>query len=218
MAKEKKDSTQSWTKKTWYQIYSRKSLNEAFLGESLAFQPHDLFGKLIGVNLMNLTGDLKKQHITVKFKIQEYKDNKLYADPFAMIISPSAIKRHVRRGKDRLDDSFFLKSKDNILLRVKPLIVTKTNTKSSVLKLIRKVCYQALSLYISKNDIETIFKDAMSLKLHSTIRGNITKIYPLRLFEIKYLGIEESENILKEEQAAAELSSQNTENIVKAEQ
>ncbi|MBI5393609.1 hypothetical protein HZA96_07120 [Candidatus Woesearchaeota archaeon] len=193
MAKEKKDSTQTWTKKTWYQIYSRKSFNEMLLGESLAYQPQDLFGRYIGVNLMNLTGDIKKQHITIKFKIQEFKDNKLYADPAAVIISPSAIKRHVRRGKDRLDDSFLLMNKDNVTLRVKPLMITKTNTKSSILKLVRKVCYQALAAYLKKSDIETIFKDAMTLKLQSTIRGNITKIYPLRLFEIKYLGLEESE-------------------------
>ena len=193
MAKEKKDSTQTWTKKTWYQIYSRKNYTEMLLGESLAYQPQDLFGRYIGANLMNLTGDLKKQHITIKFKIQEFKDNKLYADPVAIIISPSAIKRHVRRGKDRLDDSFLLITKDNVTLRVKPLIITKTNTKSSILKLIRKVCYQALAAYFKKSDVETIFKDAMMLKLQSTVRGNITKIYPLRLFEIKYLGLEETE-------------------------
>ncbi|MBS3136927.1 hypothetical protein J4232_00715 [Candidatus Woesearchaeota archaeon] len=211
MVKEKKDSTQTWTKKTWYQIYSRKSFNEMLLGESLAYQPQDLFGRHIGVNLMNLTGDIKKQHITVKFKIKEFKDNKLYADPLAIIISPSAIKRHVRRGKDRLDDSFLLMSKDNVSLRIKPLMITKTNTKSSILKLVRKVCYQALAAYIKKNDIETIFKDAMMLKLQSTVRGNITKIYPLRLFEIKYLGIEESEKAAESAQPQAETSVQTKE-------
>jgi len=203
LAKEKKDTTQqSWKKKTWYQIYSRKSFNEVLVGESLAADPTELIGKTLGVNLMTLSGDIKKQHVTVTFKIAEFKDNKLYADPIALKTSHSAIKRQVRRGRDRLDDSFSVQTKDGVTLRVKPLMITKTNTNNSVLKLVRKACNQALTAYVKKADVETVFKDAITFRIHSAVRGAVNKIYPLRSYELKYLGLDTHSKVSEQEAPA----------------
>ena len=110
----------------------------------------------------------------------------------------------VRRGRDRLDESFVLTTKDNVNLRIKPLMITKTNTKSSALKLVRKACQQALSAYFKKTDAETVFKDAIQFKLHMGIKEQVSKIYPLRNFEIKYLGVEQKKKEEKAQEAPIE--------------
>ena len=56
-------------KKTWVKIHAPKIFNEQIIGETLVADSSLTIGKPITVNLMNLTGDIKKQQININDRI-----------------------------------------------------------------------------------------------------------------------------------------------------
>ena len=52
-------------KKTWVKILSPAIFGQKEIGETIVFEPKKLVGKKIDTNLMILTGDPRKQHVTI---------------------------------------------------------------------------------------------------------------------------------------------------------
>ncbi len=179
-----------WKKKKWYAIYAPKLFSEAFIGESLVMQPEELNKKTVEVSLMNLTGEIKRQHIYIKFKVTKVVENRAYTEPVAYKMTAASIKRLVRRRKDRIDDSFNLVTRDSKVIKIKPLFITRSNTYNSVITTIRKTARGFLTGYISRNDYDIVFKAIVSGRLQQELYRRLKRIYPLRIVEIRAFGIE----------------------------
>ena len=93
-------------KKEWYDIVATKLFNEMKLGETTVADVSSIIGKPLKVNLMSLTNDIKKQNSTISFVITQIKGDKAVADPVSFEVMPAAIKRNIRRQRDRIDASF----------------------------------------------------------------------------------------------------------------
>ena len=176
-------------KKNWYYITAPKSFNEAILGKSLVPEAGVLIGKTVRANLMDLTGDMKKQNTVVTFLIQNIKDNKAVTKIYKYQLIPAAVKRLVRRNQDKIEWTFNLKTKDNVNLRVKPLILATFKCKRSAKTAVRKKAERFLIDYFSKNDFSTLVKDLMSFKIQSILKKHLKKLSPIRIAEIRYLGV-----------------------------
>ena len=90
-------------KKSWLKIYSAKPFNQIVIGETSVSEPSLAIGKPISVNLMNLTGDIKKQQINIKFEIDNISEGKAYTKVTGYDIVSSAFKRFVRRRSSKAD-------------------------------------------------------------------------------------------------------------------
>ena len=121
-------------KKKWYEILASKHFHNFAIGECVAYEDKNLFGKVVNVNLGNLTRDAKLQNVRIKFKINEIKDGKAYTEVKGYELATSYIKRIVRVGRSRIDDSFLVSTKDNVKLRLKPLVLTKYKTQKNILR------------------------------------------------------------------------------------
>ena len=177
-------------KKRWYPIVAPKIFNEQVIGESLLYEPNSAIGKTAAANLMHLTQNAKNQSITIKFIISNYKDNKLETEFDSYEMGYASIKRLVRRNQDKLEDSIVAKSADDIRVRVKPLVLTRYRTKSSVKMTLRKIIRQELLRYIKKNKLKDIFTGVVSRKFQRELRDKLNKIYPVRICDIRVLARE----------------------------
>ena len=178
-----------WRKKKWVQIVAPALLRNTVLGESLVMTGEQLVGKTIESNLMVLTGDMKKQHINVKFVIDSIKDGKAQTKLVSYKISPATIKRNVRRKRDRIDCVFACKTTDDIELDVKVLLITKNNTVNSVLTVLRKKTIDIVTKYITTTPFDNIVIDTIDFKIQNELKRQLKSIYPLRTCEIKFLGV-----------------------------
>jgi ribosomal protein S3AE len=177
-------------KKKWCQIVAPKSMNDMLLGETRVFNPSDMMGKTIKQNLMNLTGDMKKQNVTMSFKVTDVQGDTAVAQPISYEIVPTSIKRLVRRGRDRLDDSFLAITKDDKVVRVKTLLLTKTNTVESKLRALRKESRFFLKPFIRRQEYEPILFDLVDYKFQNTMKGSLKRIFPLKNCEIRVFKLE----------------------------
>ena len=180
-------------KKQWYPIIAPKLFNNAFLGETLVYEPQQIIGKTLSQSLMNLTSDVKRQNVNIHFKVVEIDNNKAKTIIIGYEIIPSSVKRFVRRASKKMDISFTCETADNVFLRVKPLVVAKANIKGSIAAKLRNSVINNLTKNIKKMQYEEIISELILRKLQESLRDNLKKIYPLKVCEIRYLGIEARE-------------------------
>ncbi|MFH1440143.1 MAG: hypothetical protein ABIG89_06240 [Candidatus Woesearchaeota archaeon] len=194
MAKVKKKAEsgiQLWKKKKWFQIIGEKVYDNAVLGETPIEDTSKIIGRTINVNLMSVTGDMKKQNTSLVYKIHSFKDNKFYALPIGYKISSSYIKRIVRRGKNRIDDSFVVKTKDNKIIRIKMVLLTRNLTCRSARSLAKNMLQHEAADIAGKLDFYQFMNDILNKRFQIKLSALLSKVYPIRQIEIKLLKIEE---------------------------
>jgi small subunit ribosomal protein S3Ae len=197
MVKKAKDtkSLLKWKKKKWYKIIAPKSFREVVLGESLVIDPTVLVGRTISANLMNITGNVRKQNINVKFEIASIETDKAITVPLSYDTVSSSIKRLVRRKRDKIDLSPVYKSSDDVKFRIKPFIITRSNCANSIHTQMRKLVLLEMYNYAIKTPFEQIMLDTLAGKVQNELKNKIKKIYPIRNFDIRAMTVEKSAKV-----------------------
>ena len=83
-------------KKRWIQILSPELLRNELIGEIPVHESKSLIDRLITVNLMSLTRDIKKQNTSIKFIISNIKGDKAITEFYGYYLNPTSIKRFSR--------------------------------------------------------------------------------------------------------------------------
>ena len=189
-------------KKQWYPIIAPKQFDSVVLGETLVYEPSAMLGKTLSHSLMNLTNDVKRQNVNIHFKVVEVEGDKAKTMITGYEIIPSSVKRFVRRNSEKMDIAFTCETADNIFLRIKPLVITKADVKGSTAAKVRNSIVNLLIKTVKKMTYDEIINDIINRKMQEMMRANLNKIYPLKVCEIRYLGIEARE---KKEEVKAEV-------------
>ena len=180
-------------KKQWYSILAPKQFDNVVIGETLVYEPQQMLGKTLSHSLMNLSNDPKRQNINIHFKVVEIDGNQGKTAIVGYEIVHATVKRFVRRSSEKMDLSFNCETADNVFLRVKPLLVTKGSIKGSVAAKVRQNIAVFLVRTIKKMTYDEVVNDMISHKLQASMRAALSKIYPLKVCEIRYIGLEARE-------------------------
>ncbi len=193
-------------KKKWLLIKASKFFNNELLGECYVPGPEHLLGRTISANLANLTGDVRQQSVTLKFLVTSFENDAGIADVVSCEMAPSAIRRIVRKGSDRIDESFICEAENRQKVRIKPMIITKAATNSAVHRLLRKALVSSIAKYVRKHTFESLINEIITSKLQTTVKSELKKVYPLKAVEVRALEIvrEEKKGEEKESDAKSE--------------
>ena len=197
-------------KKKFYPIAAPALFNEEELGEVPLYDLKDAIGRRVKVNLMTLTNDPKRQNINIRFKVVEVEGDKGKTKIIGYEIIPSSVKRFVRRNSEKMDLSFACETADNVSLRVKPLVITKADVKGSIAAKMRNSIVQHLIKTIKKMNYNDVLNEVITHKLQASMKETFNKMYPLKVCEIRYLGIEQRE---KQQEAATEVKAEAAEGV-----
>jgi len=174
-------------KKVWVEIVAPKLFYERSIGQSYVSDPRSLIGKNIKVNMMNLTGDPKRQSTNVFLVINSQKENKMGTEFIGLQIVQSSLRRMVRRGKGKIDENVTARTKGGKELLAKLFITTMRLSKSSTMAALRKAAKAAFIQKVSGMTFDTMSKEMLSTRLQKDIKSKISKIYPVSMVEIRYL-------------------------------
>lgn len=189
-------------KKKWCPIIAPAMFNNKVIGESLLDDASMLMNRHITVNMMQLNGDMKRQNVSIMFKVTDVKEGKGLTDAVKYEISSSSLRRLAKRDKDKLSDSFVVKTADDKLVRIKPLMITNNLTKGSVSAALIKDCRAVCKELVNKIKFEQLISDLVMNKFQREVKELLHKTYPLRTFEVRMLSIEtrkKKESIEEEE-------------------
>ncbi|MBN1792627.1 hypothetical protein JW826_02995 [Candidatus Woesearchaeota archaeon] len=182
-------------KKKWFQIVAPKVFREVVVGEVPLYESDQLKGRKMGVNMMNLTGNPRNQSISVKLKVVDVKEGKGVTEVMGFESMPSAIKRIVRRGKSKVDDSFVIQTSDKKLVRIKPLVITSHNVTKSVSTALRRVMRNSIARLAQKLTYEKMIEEIITFKLQKHVQGLCSKITPVKNSEVKAFILVEKQGV-----------------------
>lgn len=182
-------------KKKWIPILGTQYFNKAEIGETLVEETSKLIGRNVAANLGTLTNDSKLQNIKVTFKIKEVKNEKAETEVVKYEVISTNLKRMIHKGKEKVDDSFELETKDNIKVKIKPFMITRSSAKKTILTSLRKKTREMLIDILKKTDYESLMENIIRYRTQNYLKRELKKIYPLAQFQIRVLQKLPSKNI-----------------------
>lgn len=167
-------------KKRWYTVLAPKSFKSIELSEIAAFEPKNLLGRTLSINMMQITGSPKDQQKRLVIKISDIKGEKAITEVHKYFLLESYIQRSFRRYKERLLSVLKIKTKDNRLVKIKLVdLIPKRlqrRVRSTLINSLEKSAVEKLSVL----DCDGIFKQ---LSQHSALaidlKKELRKIYPV---------------------------------------
>jgi len=188
MAETKQKTVKSKVKKKhWAQILAPKLFDSMVLGETNIGEKEEMLKKSVTANLMVLTDDPRKQGYNVRFDVKEVKDGKAHTQVVGIDMTPSAIKRLIRRGRDKIDDSFVVRIGGGRLVRVKPVLVTSTKASRAAQTEMRLAVRKRVRDTFAKMRFDDIVKDIIDMKTQRVLRDLCSKTHPVRSVDIREL-------------------------------
>jgi len=175
----------TWKMKRWYKIISPQLFGSNMVGETVAAEDSQLIGRTASLSLGILTGDMKKQSTNAILEITNVNAGNAETIIKRLEISPSSIRRMIRKGKERIDLSMVCATKDNIIVRIKPFFVTRGKVGGSVLTSMRNLIDAILRVEANKTTYENLIRDIIHGKLQREIKQRLNRLYPVKVSEIR---------------------------------
>jgi small subunit ribosomal protein S3Ae len=182
-------------KKKWFPVLAPKFFHEHVVGEIPLYESASMQNRCLTVNMMNLTGDPKSQHINVKLRVFEVKEGKGLTEILGYEIMPSNIKRLVRRDRTKIEDSLVVMTSDGKKVRIKPLLVTNSVADASVQTSIRNRVRNNLLRFASRITYNQLVEEIVTYKIQKYIGNLACKITPIRNSEIRAFQLIEREDV-----------------------
>lgn len=185
MAKASK-STAQVKKKRWVSIIAPKVFNEVELGHTYVNEAQEAIGRIVKVSVMQLTGEPQKQYVSLGFEIMAASGERLMTSIRYYKILPNALRRLVRRRKEKFDESVIATTKDGKRVIIKPFVVTRYKCTGSILAALRNAVRKSAVEIAATLDHEQFFLDTINGKVQKGMYDGLDKIYPIGACEIRW--------------------------------
>lgn len=180
----KKRGVDKWKKKTWFTLIAPKEFDRKELGTTVAEKPQLVMGRTIAVGVRQLSGDVKKAHITLLFKVVDVKGNKAYCEAIGHEIKDSYLRKFTRRRNSKVELVKFIESSDNKKIKIKTIVLTNKKSTGKKKTALRKVIADKLEPISKKHPSQEIISELVFGSLVQKIFSDAKKIEPLKRIEI----------------------------------
>ncbi len=184
MARKRVAAKDPWKAKSWYTILAPDIFEKKEIGETVSDKPEKIMGRKIETNMKELTGDLKKSHIKLIFRINEVTGENAHTEFFRQELSRSYLRSQIRRRNSKVDSIFNVRTKDGYTLRASTSAILTTRILTSQKKAIREVINQELTTISMNNDFAQFLNEVTTGKVSTEIYRKARKIYPLKRVEV----------------------------------
>ncbi len=174
-----------WRSKVWYTIIAPETFSSKELGMTPADEPEKVIGRVAETTLYDLTGNFKKMHVKLYFRINKVQGTNAHTRFVGHDMTTDYIRRMIRRRRSRIDVIFNVETSDGYRMRVKVLCVPDRRIKSSIKSEIRK----KITEYLAQKAREMTFSEYAKFIISDEAPRELAKvlkpIYPVRRIEIR---------------------------------
>ncbi len=178
-------NTRKIIKKRWHPVYALKPLENKFIGEVYVATPEEMINRFILINLSVVTNNYAHQHFNAKFRIEEVDGDKGLASIYGYFMQQAYEKRVVRRNKEKIVDSFAVKTKDDKLVVVKPLIIAMSRIAKSIQRKIRLYTRHYFATQAASKNYEEFMDNIINGKYQAELKKALSKFYPISTAELR---------------------------------
>lgn len=195
MAK-RKTSAPKIKKKKWFPIHAPAYFSNHHLGDTYVNEESEVMGKYLTANLSTIQKSFRKQSMNVHFRVVNVADGKAETEMIGYSLITSAVKRLVRRGRDKIADSFLAKTKDKQIVRLKPLVITMNKGTKSLQSAIRLEGRRVLREYAFTRTTQELFADIVEGKVQKMIKLSAAKLAPIKQADMRIAKLEENTKVI----------------------
>jgi ribosomal protein S3AE len=204
MAKKIKVAKEKGKPKKWYPVTVPAMFKEQVIGEIPCKDISHLLNRTVSINLMSATRDFRHQDTTLTFTITSVSGQVAQAALCALRLSPSSLKRLVRRKTDRIDVRVPVKTKNDQDAIIKIVLITLNNTYHKVKSaLIAATEKEALAL-IKKTGFVELAQQLTANKFQKDVKQALNKVFPVRYVIVKDFFLVSKSAIIEEQIAPVE--------------
>jgi len=166
-------------KKKWFMAVAPAVYKNADIAEIAAFEPQNLIGRCIHVNMSHITGTPKDQSKRLTFKITDTRGEKALTEPMKYNIQEGFVQRSSRRFKERIISVLKIKTKDNKTAKIKLLVLVATKLPRAIKTELAKKLEVYVNNKISKTNGSDLFIPAALDKLAMELKRELKPVYPI---------------------------------------
>ncbi|MEK6852795.1 MAG: hypothetical protein AABX59_02850 [Nanoarchaeota archaeon] len=166
-------------KKSLYEIYVPEL--KAEVGNVLVSDPKAVIGRITNIDITSFT---KGKNGSIKIKLVSSNGSRIDGSIIGIKFFPSHIRRFVRRGISKIEDSFVV-SVGKEKLRMKPTLMTRKRVKGKVQKALRRETRDFLAKSLADSNPELVFNEIIGGDLQKKLSQKLKKVYPLSFCEIR---------------------------------
>ena len=171
--------------KQWFTILAPKYFGEKEIGKTISSTSETLVGKTVNISAVELTNDINKYYLKLKFKITSVDSDKAFTQFYGSECLQDYISRMVLHRIRRIDSIQDLTTTDNIKIRVKGFTIVSKKVKSSVAVKIREFVSELIKKQVEESTLEEFLQKMLSNEIKNKILREGRRIYPIRNFEVR---------------------------------
>jgi ribosomal protein S3AE len=184
-------------KKSWLPIIAPGLFNNQPIGEMYIDDEADPAKRSVTVSLMVLTGDPQRQNVHIRFEVTKKENNQILTKTVGYSIAPTAVRKMMRRARERVDDSFVAKTKDDVAIRIKPVLITRGRAQGGVMRDVRSQMRVFIVRGVATMTFVDFIRELVAHKFQRQLQDALRKVYPLQTCELRDVHIETREKGLK---------------------
>lgn len=205
-----------WKSKEWYKLHAPRMFNEAEIGETPSADPSLLIGRTVEVTVQELTGDYSKMNIKLKFKVTDVDGYDAKTTFIGHELTSEYVRRLTRRKKTKTDHVVDVNTKDNFVLRIKPMSIADRRIQSSQEDAMRRILAETLVQMGKDSTLSDLIKSIISGEMSKDLAKACRIIIPIKRIEIRKtevlsVGEGEPESIMEKVSPAEESESEEKE-------
>jgi ribosomal protein S3AE len=163
--------------------------NSVILAETPAMDSAGIAGRVISVNVSQLTGQASKYYMNVAFKVAAV-DGKSASTAFAGYSCTRDYLFHmVRKRTDKVRHVRKVETKDGWKLQVTALLILNRKTNTEVKGRVRKIIDEQLDAAAAKSGIDSFVRDTIAGSVQKEMKRLGNKVYPVRFSEIECIKV-----------------------------
>ncbi len=173
-----------WKSKEWYNVYAPSMFGKQHIGETPSDDPKKLIGRTIDVSGKELSGDFKKSHLKLHFKINEVNGKEAHTEFMRHEVSRSYMRAQIRRRNTKVEAITDITTKDGKKLRVTAAGLCYRTTTNQQEAALRKAIGDTIKESASNLTLEQFVQELFLSKVASDAFRAAKTVYPLRRVEI----------------------------------
>jgi len=207
-----------WKNKMWYRLHAPSMFNYTIMAHTPADNPEFVNGRVAEVPLEKLTGDYTQKNFMIKFRVNETRGNNAFTSFDGHRLTSDYKRALTRRRNSRIDCNFVLKLKDDVQIRMKPIIMVDKRIKKSQERILRALTHETIEKTLTKLTLSEALKKIYSGDLSKETAAKLKTTYPTKRVEISKINVMNPASLMEvppdEDELEKILSSNETEEIV----
>ncbi|MEM0106752.1 MAG: hypothetical protein QXD11_02080 [Candidatus Micrarchaeaceae archaeon] len=181
-----------WKLKKWFNVHAPAIFNEEVIAEIPANDEKAVLNRRIKIGLDTLTHNPQNAYADIFFRITSVAGNNASTRLDKIELPMSYTRSLARKYRSIADATIKTSTKDNVSMKVKPLVITQRRETKSRIKGIRKEMEDYIKNFFSANDEQQAVMAIVEGKLQADLASKLGHIAQINKVEIKKLEVGKS--------------------------